>query len=157
MDKPKEFKQLVRIGGADIPGGKQLYHALCRIKGVSYSFSNAICITLNLNKRMPIGDMSDSDLKKVEDVLSDPSKYNIPSWMVNRRKDYDEGTDKHIISTDIKFRRDFDIKRLKTIRAYRGMRHALGLPVRGQSTRSHFRTGGTVGVKKKAGVKKGKV
>jgi small subunit ribosomal protein S13 len=157
MDKAKEFKQLVRIGGADIAGAKSLYYALRKIKGISYGLSNALCISLNLNKRTPIGEFSDEDLKRVEDALTNPMKYGIPSWMVNRRKDYDDGVDKHIISTDIKFRRDFDIKRLKTIRAYRGMRHALGLPVRGQKTRSHFRTGGTVGVKKKAGIKKGKV
>lgn len=157
MENSKEFKQIVRIGGADIAGAKQVYHALRRIKGVSYGFSNAICTVLSIDKRKRIGDLTDGELKKVEDVLSNPLKYNIPAWMLNRRKDYDDGTDKHLISTDVKFRRDFDIKRLKNIRAYRGMRHALGLPVRGQKTRSHFRTGGTVGVKKRPGMKKGKV
>lgn len=157
METPKEFKQIVRIGGADIAGAKQVFYALRRIKGVSYSFSNAICVVLNIDRKRRIGDLSDAELKNVEDVLTNPLNYNIPAWMLNRRKDYDDGSDKHIISTDIKFRKEFDVKRLKTIRSYRGMRHALGLPVRGQKTRSHFRTGGTVGVKKKPGVKKGKV
>ncbi|MEM4244662.1 MAG: 30S ribosomal protein S13, partial [Candidatus Nanoarchaeia archaeon] len=101
--------------------------------------------------------LSDAELKNVEDAINNPLKYNIPAWMLNRRKDFDDGSDKHLISTDVKLRREFDIKRLKTIRSYRGMRHALGQPVRGQKTRSHFRTGGTVGVKKKPGMKKGKV
>lgn len=157
MEGSKEFKQIVRIGGADIAGAKQIFHALRRIKGVSYSFSNAVCSVLNIDKKKRIGDFSDQELKKVEDVLNNPFKYNIPPWMVNRRKDYDDGLDKHIISTDVKFRKESDIKRLKSIRSYRGMRHALGLPVRGQKTRSHFRTGGTVGVKKRPGVRKGKV
>jgi len=157
MESSKEFKQIVRIGGADIAGAKPIFHALRRIKGISYSLSNAICVMLNFDKRKRIGDLSDEDIKKLEDMLNNPLKYSIPPWMVNRRHDYDDGIDKHLISTDIKLRRDFDIKRLKTIRAYRGMRHALGLPVRGQKTRSHFRTGGSIGVKKKPGVKKGKV
>ncbi len=157
MEGSKEFKQIVRIGGADIAGTKQVFHALRKIKGVSYSFSNAICVSLNIDKRRRIGDLSDAELKNVEDAINNPLKYNIPSWMLNRRKDFDDGSDKHLISTDVKLRRDFDIKRLKTIRSYRGMRHALGQPVRGQKTRSHFRTGGTVGVKKKPGMKKGKV
>ncbi len=157
MEGSKEFKQIVRIGGADIAGAKPIYHALRRIKGVSYGFSNAVCTVLNLDKKKRIGDLSDGELKQVEDVLNNPIKYNIPSWMLNRRQDYDEGVDKHLISTDVKFRREFDIKRLKSIRAYRGMRHALGLPVRGQKTRSHFRKGSTVGVKKRPGMKKGKV
>lgn len=153
----KEFKQIVRIGGADIAGAKPLYHALRRIKGISYSFSNALCSVLSLDKRKRIGDLSDSDLKRVEDVLNNPSKYSIPAWLFNRRKDYDEGSDKHLISTDVKLRKEFDIKRLKMIKAYRGMRHAAGLPVRGQRTRAHFRKGSTVGVRRKPGVKKGKV
>lgn len=157
MEDNKEFKQIVRMGGADIDGRKPVFHALRRIKGISYSFSNAICIVLSLDKKKRIGDLSDADLKKVEDVFTNPQKYDLPVWILNRRKDYDEGKDKHLVSTDLKLRKDFDIKRLKTIRSYRGIRHALGLPVRGQKTRSHFRRGGTVGVRKKPGVKKGKV
>jgi len=49
----------------------------------------------------------------------------------------------------LKLRKEFDIKRLKKVKSYRGMRHAFGLPVRGQRTRSHFRKGRSVGVQKK--------
>jgi len=156
-EQKQEVKQLVRLCGADIDGSKKLYHALRRIKGVSYSFSNAICQISKLDPHKQIGALNPEDLKKIEDILTNPLKYEIPSWMLNRRKDYDDGTNKHLFSTDIKFRVDFDVKRLKKIKAYRGMRHAAGLPVRGQRTKAHFRRGGTVGVKKKAGLKKGKV
>ncbi|MBM3200415.1 30S ribosomal protein S13 [Candidatus Woesearchaeota archaeon] len=157
VEQKQEFNQLVRLGGADIDGNKKLYHALRRIKGVSYSFSNAVCIITNLSQNTKIGDLNEAELKKIEDILTDPLKHGIPSWMLNRRKDYDEGSDKHLISTDIQFRVDFDIKRMKKIKCYKGVRHSLGLPVRGQNTRSHFRAGKTIGVKKKAGTKKGKV
>jgi len=49
---------------------------------------------------------------------------------------------------------EFDIKRLKKIKSYRGLRHVLGQPVRGQRTRGHFRKNKAVGVTGKA--KKGK-
>jgi small subunit ribosomal protein S13 len=42
-----------------------------------------------------------------------------------------------------------DIKNLRKMKCYRGVRHSLGLPVRGQKTRSNFRKGKTVGVRKK--------
>ena len=89
------------------------------------------------------------DLKKVEEVILNPSKYNIPSWMFNRRKDFDTGNDKHILTTDLKLQKDNDIKRLRKIKAYRGIRHSLGQPVRGQRTRSNFRRGSAIGVNKK--------
>jgi small subunit ribosomal protein S13 len=44
--------------------------------------------------------------------------------------------------------RDFDIRRMKKIRSYKGWRHATGQPVRGQRTKSHFRHGGAIGVAK---------
>jgi small subunit ribosomal protein S13 len=51
--------------------------------------------------------------------------------------------------------KEFDIKRMKQIKSYKGMRHSLKQPVRGQRTRSHFRTTGVaVGVKKGGGAKK---
>lgn len=156
-EQKQEFKQLVRLCGADIDGNKKTYHALRRVKGVSYSFSNAICKLAQVDENAKIGSLTDEELKKIETIMHKPLENGVPSWMLNRRKDYDEGVDKHLISTDIKFRVDFDIKRLKKIKAYRGMRHAMGLPVRGQRTKAHFRKGATVGVKKKTGMKKGKV
>lgn len=158
MEEQKQnFEQLVRIIGADIDGNKKLYNALIKIKGVSYSFGNAICQVTGLDPNRKIGLLKSNELQKIEDIVTNPQKYGLPAWMLNRRKDYDDGQDKHISSTDIKFKVDSDIKRLKKIKAYRGMRHALGLPVRGQRTKANFRKGGKVGVKKKAGAKKGKV
>lgn len=156
-EQKQEFQQLVRLSGADIDGNKKTYHALRKIKGVSYSFTNAICHLAKIDGNMKIGSLNGEELKRIEAVLQNPLEHGVPSWMLNRRKDYDEGVDKHLVSTDIKFRVDFDIKRLKKIKAYKGMRHAAGLPVRGQRTRAHFRKGATVGVRKKAGMKKGKV
>jgi small subunit ribosomal protein S13 len=73
--------------------------------------------------------------------------------MKNRQKDFDEGEDKHISASDLRLRKDFDVKRLRKIKAYRGIRHAAGLPVRGQRTKANFRKNrkksGAVGVKKK--------
>ena len=90
-----------------------------------------------------------ADLKKVEEVILNPLKHDIPTWMFNRRKDYDTGNDKHILTSDLKLQKDNDIKRLKKIKAYRGIRHATGQPVRGQRTRSNFRRGSAIGVNKK--------
>ena len=74
----------------------------------------------------------------------------------NRRFDRDDGTNKHYFGTDLDLAKEFDIKRYKKIRSYKGLRHALGQPVRGQRTRSHFRRKGkSIGVKKVAGGKKG--
>ncbi len=70
--------------------------------------------------------------------------------MLNRRKDVETGEDKHIVTTDINFVNDNDIKVMKMIRCYKGIRHSMGLPVRGQKTRSNFRKnkGKVMGVKR---------
>lgn len=146
----EELRQIVRIINADITGEKGLYNALRKINGVSYSFSNAICNIMSLDKNKKVGSLTQEEIKKIEDIIKNPLKYNIPRFILNRRKDFDTGEDKHLIASDLKLITSFDIKRMRRIRCYKGVRHSQGLPVRGQRTRSHFRHGKTVGVRKKA-------
>lgn len=149
MEK-QEFKQMIRLVNTDILGEKPVNQALTKIHGVGFMFSNAICNTLQIPKNQQIGSLTNEQLKKIEDLINNPQKYNLPSWLLNRRSDPETNQDKHLASSNLKLQLDFDIKRLKRIKSYRGMRHAWGLPVRGQRTRSNFRKGVTVGVKKKA-------
>ena len=148
MDK-SQFKQIARIANTDVNGALPVHHSLTKIQGISFSFSNAICNILNIDKKTKIGDLSQEEIKKVEDVINFPSKYNLPSWLLNRRKDYETGNDLHFITSKLKFEKDNDIKIMKKVKTYRGMRHAYGLPVRGQRTRSNFRRGASLGVQKK--------
>ena len=150
-----EVKQIVRIVNSDINGTTKLFFALTKIYGVSYNFSNAVCTYLNLDKLKPVGNLTEEEIKKIEDVVKNPLKHNFPTFMLNRRKDIETGEDKHLLGPDLKLRKDFDIKRMKNVRSYKGIRHALGLPVRGQSTRSHFHKGKSLGVKKPKKSKKG--
>ncbi len=143
-----DFKELIRIANTDIYGKKQLYYGLTDIYGVSFSFSNALCQTLNLDKRRKIGSLNEKEIKDIETSISHPEK--IPSWLRNRRKENETGADIHAIGSNLRLAQEFDIRRLKKIRSYRGIRHGLGLPVRGQSTKAHFRHGKAVGVIKKA-------
>ena len=143
-----DFKELIRVASTDIPGKKKLYYGLTNIHGISYSFSNALCLTLNLDKNRKIGSLNEKEIKDIETSISHPEK--IPAWVRNRRKETETGADVHAIGSNLKLMQEFDVRRLKKIRSYRGMRHALGLPVRGQSTKAHFRHGKAVGVVKKA-------
>ena len=55
----------------------------------------------------------------------------------------------------MKLQNEFDIKIMKKNKSFKGIRHSMGQPVRGQKTRSHFRSGKSIGVKKPKGGKKG--
>ena len=152
-EKKKQFlasqtveESLVRIAGYDIPGSRNVYAGLTRIKGVSWSMSNATCLLLEIPKNKKISELSKEDIKRIEDFIKNPQ---ISDFMKNRRTDFEAGETKHYTGTDLDMRRDFDIRRLKKIRSYKGVRHTAGLPVRGQRTRSHFRKKGqAVRVKK---------
>lgn len=155
MEK-ENIKQIVRVVNTDIFGKKQLYIALKQIYGVSYSFSNAVCNVLNFPKNKKIGLLSTEELKKIEDVVLNPQNYKIPAYLYNRRKDHNTGKDIHITTSKLKLTKDFDIKNLRKIKTYKGMRHSFGLPVRGQSTKAHFRKGKKVGVTRKGAKSKKK-
>lgn len=146
-EKKVEEERIIRILSSDIRGGMKIYPGLTKIKGVSWSLSNAICKVLGIDRNRRIGSLSGGEIKKISEFIKNPS---LPAFLLNRRRDYETGENKHLIEGDLELQRDFDIKRLKKIRSYKGMRHAVGLPVRGQRTRSHFRKN----KKKGSGIKK---
>jgi small subunit ribosomal protein S13 len=148
--------KLIRILSKDIPGNKDIYSGIQAIKGISWSFSNALCRQLKLKKSKKIQDLTEEEIKKISDFIKNP---NLPVFLINRRKDYDSGKNKHLYGTDLDLQKEFDIKRLKKIKSYKGIRHLTGQPVRGQRTKSHFRTNrkktGATGIKKKPAEKTG--
>lgn len=155
----QEFRHIVRIANTDLDGNKKIVDALRKIRGINFMFSNMVCSLTKINKNEKTGSLNDSEIGKLDEVIRNPIKFNAPVWMLNRRKDYETNENKHLIASEIKFIQDNDIKRLKKIKTYRGIRHILGLPVRGQRTKSNFRKnkGKVLGVKRRAGVKLGKV
>lgn len=116
-------------------------------------FSHMVCSLAPVDQNKKVGYLTDAEVKKIEDVLKNPSSFGSPLWMINRRNDYEEGTDKHLLSSDLTFVQENDKKRMKKIKCYKGIRHMSNLPVRGQKTKSNFRKNkGRVhlGVKRKA-------
>tara|TARA_Y100000310_G_C20598760_1_gene771891 strand:- start:885 stop:1394 length:510 start_codon:yes stop_codon:yes gene_type:complete len=164
MDKKQEgpkLKYLVRVINTDLDGSKPILYAMRKIKGVNYMFANMVLGIANIPNETKAGALADEQVKKIEDILKNPEKYDVPLWMLNRRNDYETGEDKHILTADIDFNRAIDVKRLRRTKSYVGLRHGSGHPVRGQRTKSNFRRSkstskgkSTVGVAKKAQVAK---
>ena len=121
---------------------------LTQIKGVGYMFANSIINNLKINSELRIGNLSNEQIKSIENIIQNPSSSNFPSWFLNRRKDIETGEDKHLITSDIDFTVRNDVEREKTAGSWRGYRHMFGLKVRGQRTRCTGRKGGAVGVAK---------
>ena len=149
----KDFKHIVRIANTDLDGKKPILHAMKKIKGVSFMFSNMVCNLTGIDKHKTTGELSGEEEKKLNDFLEDPVKHSVPSWMLNRRRDLATGADMHIVGADLKYQTQNDIKLMKKIKCYKGVRHSAGLPARGQRTKSNFRKnkGKAQSVKRKAG------
>ncbi len=151
-----EHETLIRIMGYDIPGSKNIYLGLTYIKGISWALSNAICIKLNILRSKKILELKKEEITKIEEFLK---QLPVPDYLKNRRFDPETGETKHFYGTDLEMKREFDIKKLIKMRSYKGIRHASGQPVRGQKTRSHFRSTKnrkTTGIKKKVVIKETK-
>ena len=102
-----------------------------------------------------MGFLTEIDIDKLEDVITNPSRHGIPAWMLNRSKDMDTGKDLHLVGADLTLRIKTDIEEMKDIRSWRGYRNAYGLRVRGQHTKTTGRSGKAMGVKKKELIKRG--
>ena len=144
-----EEERVVRILSKDIEGKMKIYPGLTKIKGVSWSFSNIVCKKLKIDKNRKIGSLTNKEVEKISEFMKNPE---IPGHLTNRSKDHETGENKHLVGSDLELRKDFDIKRLKKIKSYRGIRHLSELPLRGQRTKSNFRRNR----KKGAGIKKKK-
>ncbi len=145
----QEYKHIVRIAGHDINGQENLLQGLTKIKGVGIRLSKAILHQLQLDPYQRLGFISEDVISKIEDLLKDPVTHKFPEWYVNRPRDRHTGRMIHLIGSDLEFVHRNDIDRLKRIRSWRGIRHSLGLKVRGQHTRTTGRAGMAVGVSRK--------
>lgn len=140
--------KVIRILSQDIRGNINIYAGLTKIKGISWSMSNAICNALKINKEKKVEEMNEDELKKLSEFIKNP---HVPNFLLNRNSDFETGKNLHLNGTSLELQTEFDIKRMKKIKSYKGIRHLVNQPVRGQRTKSHFRKNKTksVGVKKK--------
>ncbi len=144
-----EFKHIVRLAGKDLSGGKSVQLGLSDLKGVSLIYARAVAYVSDVDPFSKLGGLDKDQVERLEKVLKSPAEHGIPTWMLNRRKDYESGKDMHLIGSDFDMAIRSDISRERRIRSRRGIRHELGLPVRGQRTRTTGRMGLVVGVKRK--------
>ncbi len=139
MEKQDEnFRYIVRISNTDLEGKRKIVDSMRKIRGIGFSFANALCSLSGIDKNARTGNLSDSDIAKIEDSLKNAS-LKLPAWMLNRRRDIESNASTHLVSTDLTFAQDNDIRQMQRIRSYKGIRHMAGAPVRGQRTRSNFR------------------
>ena len=107
-----------RVIGIDIPDNKRLEISLTYIYGVGRKVSNQIIDKLGLNKDMRARELTEDHIAKLNAIL----------------------TSEYVVEGDLRRQVQNNIKRLIGIHCYRGQRHRLGLPVRGQRTRTNSRT-----------------
>lgn len=127
---------MARIAGVDLPRDKRIEIGLTYIYGIGLTRSKEVLKATGVNPDTRVKELSDADVAALREAV--------------------EGT--YQIEGDLRRLEAMNIKRLMDIGTYRGRRHRLGLPVRGQRTRTNARTrrGGrrTVAGKKKAPSKK---
>ncbi|KAK9382228.1 40S ribosomal protein uS13 [Kockiozyma suomiensis] len=143
------FQHILRLLNTNVDGKIKIMYALTLIKGVGRRYSNLVCkkADVDLNKRA--GELTVEELERVVTILQNPTQYKIPSWFLNRQRDFVDGKDSQVLANQLDSKLRDDLERLKKIRAHRGLRHYWGLRVRGQHTKTTGRRGKTVGVSKK--------
>ena len=109
---------MARIAGVNIPDDKRIEIALTYIYGIGQPRSNQVLAALKLDPNVRTKAMSETDINKLKDYIE---------------KNF-------TIEGELKHQKQMNIKRLKDIGCYRGVRHAKGLPVRGQKTKTNTRT-----------------
>ncbi|MBT3382192.1 MAG: 30S ribosomal protein S13 [Prolixibacteraceae bacterium] len=109
---------MARIVGVDIPNNKRGEVALTYIYGIGRSRANSILEEAGVDKSLKVEDWNDDQFSAVRKVINDSFK----------------------VEGELRSEVQLNIKRLMDIGSYRGIRHRIGLPVRGQSTKNNART-----------------
>lgn len=109
---------MARISGVTIPNEKQVWVALTYVYGIGPTSSKSILETANVEPTQRVKNLTDAEVSRIQDVIN--GKYTV------------EGELQRQVSGNI--------KRLKDIKAYRGLRHSANLPSRGQRTKTNART-----------------
>lgn len=109
---------MARISGVTIPTEKQIWVALTYVYGIGPKTAEDIVKQANVERTTRVKDLTDAEIARIQDLIN-------ADLVV-------EGELQRIVSGNI--------KRLKDIKAYRGLRHAANLPSRGQRTKTNART-----------------
>lgn len=109
---------MARIAGVTIPNEKQVHIALTYVYGIGPKFSKDILSAAKVEPTVRVKDLTDAEIGRISDVIAD--NYTV------------EGELQRVVTSNI--------KRLKDINAYRGLRHKSNLPSRGQRTKTNART-----------------
>jgi small subunit ribosomal protein S13 len=109
---------LARIAGVDLPREKRVEIGLTYIFGIGRTRSNEILKTTGISPDTRVRDLTDDEIAKLRDTIEKV----------------------YTVEGDLRREIALNIKRLTEIRCYRGIRHRLGLPVRGQRTKTNART-----------------
>jgi small subunit ribosomal protein S13 len=144
----ENFNYILRLVNTDINGENNIVQGLTQIKGIGRHMATFIADTAGVDRKLKFGNLPEPQIEKLKEVIENIDEY-APSWMLNYQKDVYTGDNTHIISTDVAIRLRDDINMMKMIRSYRGVRHELGLKVRGQRSSSNGRKGLALGVSKR--------
>ncbi len=109
---------MARISGVTIPNDKQIWVALTYVYGIGPKTSKDILKKAEVDTAIRVSKLTDNEISKIQEVIS--NDYTV------------EGELQRIVSGNI--------KRLKDIKSYRGIRHTLNLPTKGQRTKTNART-----------------
>ncbi|MBM3309033.1 MAG: 30S ribosomal protein S13 [Candidatus Altiarchaeales archaeon] len=146
--KEDKIAHRVRVAGVILDGSLEVTRALTGIKGIGIRVARSLHKALEIKKGVKLSSLNEKEIEELESMIAGLDQ-KLPVWMLNHRKDVVTGKNVHLLGPELDITNRSDIDRHKKIRSYRGVRHTLNLPVRGQRTRSSFRTGGTIGVVRK--------
>ena len=151
VSEGSDFQHILRLLNTNVEGKRKIMYALTAIKGVGRRYSNLVCKKADIDVNKRAGELSNDELERVINIIQNPTEYKIPDWFLNRRRDFKTGKTSQLLASDLNGALRDDLERLKKTRSNRGCRHAWGLTVRGQHTKTTGRHGRTMGVAKKKG------
>ncbi|ELW68795.1 40S ribosomal protein S18 [Tupaia chinensis] len=144
---PEKFQHVLQVLNTNIDGRWKIAFAITAIKGVGQRYAHVVLRKADTDLTKRAGELTEEEVGRVITIMQNPRQYMIPHWFSNRQKDVKDGKYSQVLANGLDNKLREDLKRLKKIRAHKGLRHFWDLWVRGPHTTGC--RGHTMGVPKK--------
>merc|ERR1712157_552916 len=124
----EDFQHILRVQNTNIDGNIKITHALTNIRGMGRRFTDLVLKKAEIDRSKRAGQLNEEELERIQTTMLQPKNFKIPTWFLNRQRDWKDGKDGQMTSNNLDNKLREDIERMKKIRLHRGIRHWWGYP-----------------------------
>merc|ERR1711920_601703 len=110
---PEDFQHILRVQNTNIDGNIKVTPALTSIRGMGRRFPDLVLKKAEIDRSKRAGQLTEAEMEQIQTVMANPKNFKIPTWFLNRQRDWKDGKDGQMTSNNLDNKLREDIERMK--------------------------------------------